>query len=184
MEMFVSSVIIFGGNFAPRGYAFCAGQLLPIQQYTALFSLLGINYGGNGTSNFALPDLQGRMAVGSGTGPGLDPVEIGEAEGANTAFLTSNEMPAHTHLTTINVAPIDGTTNVPASTLMLAQQLETTNLVPFNGYTPSSGGTAVKLNPAAMAIQPSGSSTPFSVMQPYLGVNYLICMEGIFPARN
>jgi microcystin-dependent protein len=183
MEMFIASVVIFGGNFAPRNFLFCAGQLLPIRQYTAVFSLLGVNFGGDGTVTFGLPDLRGRMVVGSGTGPGLDPVDIGQADGANTTYMTSLEMPAHSHVTTINAAPIEATAAVPTSALILAQQLEPSNTSPFSGYAPLAT-PLVKLNPAALTILPSGGASPFGVMQPYLGVNYLICMEGIFPARN
>lgn len=165
-EPFLGSIILFGGNFAPRGWAFCNGQLLPIAQNTALFSLLGTTYGGNGQTTFALPDLRSRVPVHFGQGPGLSSYSLGQSAGAETITLTQAEMPAHAH--TQPASNANQTTNRP------------------NGAVPAKGGVYAgatdgsQLDPTT----PVGGSQPHSNLQPYLAMNYIIALEGIYPSRN
>ncbi|NML07436.1 tail fiber protein [Sphingomonas sp. G-3-2-10] len=183
-EPFIAEIRAFGFNFAPRGWMMCNGQLLAIAQNTALFSLLGTTYGGNGQTNFALPDLRGRsmISAGGGQGPGLSPYSLGEQIGTETVTLISTEMPAHNH--TANAA-IDTTGNANMVTVPTAG-------VQLTRYAPASGiGAAwntppitnpVLLNP--QMVQPAGGGQPHSNQQPYLTLIYCIAVEGIFPARN
>jgi microcystin-dependent protein len=167
-EPFLAEIKMFGGNFAPRGYAFCDGQILSIAQNTALFSLLGTTFGGNGQTTFALPDLRGRVPVHVGQGPGLSSVDLGQTGGAETTTLTVNNMPAHNHLASSSQAAASATRpsgNVPSA---------------GGGYTASSDGST--LNPAF--IQNTGGSQPFDTHQPFLGVNFIIALQGIFPSRS
>ncbi len=167
-EPFIAQITLFAGNFAPRGWAFCSGQILPINQNTALFSLLGTTYGGNGQTTFALPDLRGRVAIQPGQGPGLSPVNLGEAGGSETETLTVNQLPSHNHLAGVTQGA--QTSTRPAGGVPSAG----------GAYAAASDGST--MNPAF--IQPTGGSQPFDVRQPYLGVNYIIALEGIFPSRN
>ena len=165
---FLGQISLFGFNFAPRGWAFCQGQILSIAQNTALFSLLGTTYGGNGQTTFALPDLRGRVPVGQGQGPGLPNVSLGEVSGEPTHTLISTEIPAHSH--TLYAFSTTGTETVPA------------NGVPANtqGSVNATADTAF----ATAAVAPAGGSQPHNNMQPYLGLNFSIAIEGIFPSRN
>ena len=165
-EPFLGSIIMFGGNFAPRGWALCNGQILPIAQNTALFSLLGTTYGGNGQTTFALPDLRGRVPVHPGQGPGLSSYSLGQSAGAESITLTAAEMPAHTHSQPATNA--DQNTNRP------------NGAVPARGgvYAGSTDGSAFDATTVA------GGSQPHSNLQPYLAVNYIIALEGIYPSRN
>lgn len=180
MDEYLGIVKLFAGNFAPQGWMFCNGAILSIQQYTALFSLLGTTYGGNGTTTFALPNLMGRVAVGAGNGAGLPAVTPGQAAGTATATLTNSNMPAHTH----GQQFLSGaaTTPTPATNLSLAQANGT---VPGTGDSTTtniygSAGTAVAGGQTAAA----GGNQPFSIMPPYLGMNYIICVNGLFPSRS
>jgi microcystin-dependent protein len=168
-EPFLGQIYLVPYNFAPRGFAFCAGQILPIAQNTALFSLLGTTYGGNGQTTFALPDLRGRVPVGTGQGPGLSNIDLGQVGGSETATLTQNQLPAHNHLASATQAT--GTSTRPSSQFPAAGQAI---------YGAPSDGTT--LNPAF--IQNAGGSQPFSIRSPYLGLNYVIALQGIFPSRN
>jgi microcystin-dependent protein len=168
-EPFLGQIYLVPYNFAPRGFAFCAGQILPIAQNTALFSLLGTTFGGNGQTTFALPDLRGRVPVGTGQGPGLSSINLGELAGSETATLTQSQMPAHGHLAGVSQAAAGSTR--PA------------NQVPATGpasYGPTPDGST--FNPAF--VQSTGGGQPFSIRSPYLGLNYVIALEGIFPSRN
>ncbi|MDQ6726377.1 MAG: tail fiber protein [Actinomycetota bacterium] len=167
-DPFLGEIRLVPYNFAPRGWAFCQGQILAISQNTALFSLLGTTYGGNGQTTFALPDLRGRGAVSSGQGPGLSNISLGQVAGSETVTLTQGQMPAHGHLA--------GASNGAAGGSRPAGQ------VPAAGgaYAASSDGST--LNPAF--IQNTGGSQPFPIRSPYLGLNYIIALEGIFPSRN
>ncbi len=177
MEGYLAQIIMFAGNFAPRSWAFCQGQILSIAQNTALFSLLGTTYGGNGQTTFALPDLQGRVPVGTGQGPGLSNIVLGEVGGTSTTTLSINNMPQHNHSLVVNVAVSDTTAGstegdgkilgAPASNIFTA---------PGN----ASGNMGGVTNTVGIA----GGSQPFNNMQPYLGMNYVICLEGIYPSRN
>ncbi|KAB7731172.1 phage tail protein [Rudanella paleaurantiibacter] len=173
MEGYIAQIIMFAGNFAPRSWAFCNGQILSIAQNTALFSLLGTTYGGNGQTTFALPDLRGRVPVGTGQGPGLPAVNLGQMAGTPTHTLISTEMPAHNH--SLNASSQTGNTAAPANAFLAA----TGSLDPEYRSTLDS---AVPLGTNSMSVV--GGSQPHNNMQPYLGINFIICMEGIFPARN
>jgi microcystin-dependent protein len=181
MEGFIAEIRYFGGNFAPRNWAFCNGQILSIAQNTALFSLLGTTYGGNGQTTFALPDFRGRVAVGTGQGPGLSSYSLGEQTGAQSFTILANNLPAHTH-------PFTG------SVTMNGNAAEGNSDAPQNDYPASQAGTplyATASNGSFMgAMQhnlgttPTGSQTPVSNLMPVLGLNYVICLFGIFPSRN
>jgi len=172
-DPFVAEIRMFGFNFAPTGWAQCNGQLLPISQNTALFSLLGTFYGGDGKSTFALPNLQGSVPVHQGQGQGLSERFLGEQSGAQFVTLLTSEIPVHTHSWSANAAP--ATLNVPGNDRTLAR---------------ASGGTAYKagVNPnvqlAPEALSPAGGSLPHNNMMPYLTVNFCIALQGVFPARQ
>jgi microcystin-dependent protein len=172
-EPFLGEIRMFGGNFAPRGWAFCAGQLLPISQNTALFSILGTTYGGNGQTTFALPDLRGRAPVNSGQGPGLSNYDLGQQGGAETVTLISTEIAAHTH---------------PFSPPSSSSAQNTTLTDPINAY-PGAPGTPTYANATDGAMAPgntgpAGGSQPHQNLPPYLCVSFIIALEGIFPSRN
>lgn len=172
MEGYIAEVRLFAGNFAPRGWAFCQGQILSIAQNTALFSLLGTTYGGNGQTTFGLPDLRGRVAVGPGQGPGLPPINLGQVAGAPTHTLIITEIPAHNH--TLNGVTEPGDVASPAGAFLAGT----------GGLDPEyrASGTTVGMAPQSIGV--AGGSQPHNNMQPYLGLNYIICMEGIYPSRN
>jgi len=178
MEGYLAQIIMFAGNFAPRGWAFCQGQILSIAQNTALFSLLGTTFGGNGQTTFALPDLRGRVPVGTGQGPGLASVTLGEVAGEPTHTLISTEMPAHNHLVGVNATGQANSANPNGNVLGIGKVPSSSETL--NMY--SSSGASTNLAPAAITI--AGGSQPHNNMQPYLGMNYVICLEGIFPSRN
>jgi microcystin-dependent protein len=194
---FIGSVFLFAGNFAPRYWALCSGQLLPINQNQALFSILGTTYGGNGQTTFALPNLKGRVAIGPGQGYGLDDVVLGEMGGANSLVLTTSNLPAHTHVPTVTA----GTGASPSATLNAVSEVGNTTTPSGNylaankaitnaGYNAS--GTSVELDAESIKITPLptvtvgsiGSSTAINLMQPYLGLTYIIALQGIFPSRD
>ncbi len=227
MDAFMGTIMAVGFNYAPRGWLFCNGQTVPISQNSAMFALLGTMYGGDGQVTFGIPDLRGRVAVGSqGNGPGLTPIAQGEragvnnvtiiANGAVSISLTSANLPAHTHPATLSLTGLTATTTLQASTASTGG-----GFIPQdNGYL---GGTTGGSPPAAAIYQPTGTAPTApvnlaglntvvggsgtvsvgantgggqplaapvqtqaltSIMQPYLGLNYIIAMEGIFPARN
>ena len=171
-EPFLGSIVLFCGNFAPRGWALCDGQLLSIAQNTALFSILGTTFGGNGTTNFALPDLRGRVPVHPGSGPGLSPYSLGEVLGTENVTLLVNQMPAHNHAV---AAPCsDGAPSSPSPVgAVLANQDQT----PFY----AASGTAAM---AAGTSTTAGGSLPHENRQPLLAINFIIALEGIFPSRS
>lgn len=171
-DPFVAEIRIFPFNFAPRGWAWCDGQLLPLSQNTALFSLLGTTYGGNGKSNFALPDLQGRAPMQPGQGPGLSLHDLGETGGSETVTLLESEIPAHSHQMRANVLDA-GDTSVISPNASLAL---------------SSGGTFYQDTPnttAAMeALAPAGGDQPHNNLMPYLTFYFCIALQGVFPPRG
>ncbi len=171
MDPFVAEIRIFPFNFAPKGWAFCDGQLLPISQNTALFSLLGTTYGGDGKSNFALPDLQGDAPMHPGQGPGLSLHDLGETGGSETVTLLESEIPAHSHQLRADNQDI-ADTNVVGPNASLAE---------------SSNGTlyqnASNVTMSDNAVAPAGGGQPHNNMQPYLTLNFCIAMQGIFPPR-
>ena len=172
-EPFIGQIITTGFNFAPLGYALCDGQILSIAQNTALFSLLGTTYGGNGQTTFALPDLRGRVPLHQGQGPGLTNRVMGEVAGEENHTLISTEMPMHNHLfMTNNVAGGIGQPN--------GQFLSATSDNNTVFYRPTSDGST--LNPQSIGL--AGGSQPHNNMQPYLVISFSIALEGIFPSRN
>ena len=175
-DQFVAEIRIFACNFAPVGWALCNGQLLPISQNTALFSLIGTYYGGNGTSNFALPNFQGRAALCQGNGPGLTPRNLGETDGTENETLLLSQLPTHSHA--INCSNTTGSSPSPGGNVLAASGIDR-NLVMYNNAT--SGGI-MTMNPAQLSI--SGSGQPHNNMSPYLTLNFCIALQGIYPARN
>jgi microcystin-dependent protein len=199
MEGYIGEVRNFAGTFAPMGWSFCQGQQMSIANYQALYALIGTTYGGDGVTVFNLPDLRGRVAVGTGQGPGMSNVNLGTLAGVENAALTVNNLPAHNHVvgatnptfaTSVNSA--EAILNAPAAGMSIASA----------GYIPPSGSfvqnlgfnnatPAVALNSGTVDtssitanISAVGGSIPHNNMQPYLAVNFIICIEGIFPSRN
>lgn len=184
-EPYIGTIQAYGFNYAPRGWQTCQGQILSIAQSSALFSLLGTIYGGNGQTTFALPNLSGRVPNGQGQGPGLSPYSIGQLGGVESTTLTSQQMPAHTHAGTLSASTTVGATSAPAAGNFLgapAGQDETSlNPVAVTVYVPAAG-TSVALG--GLAIGAAGGNQPFSLLQPYLTINWSIAIDGIFPSRN
>ena len=172
-DPFVAEIRIFPFNFAPKGWAWCDGQLLPLSQNTALFSLLGTTYGGHGKSNFALPDLQGRAPMHPGQGPGLSLHDLGETGGSETVTLLESEIPAHSHAMRALGDPAD--VQAPSSVVTLAR---------------SSGGSAYSTTTSGLAsmadqaLAPAGGDAPHNNMQPYLTFYFCIALQGVFPPRT
>jgi microcystin-dependent protein len=172
MNPYLGEIRIFGGSFAPKGWALCDGQLLSISSNTALFSILGTTYGGDGRTTFALPNLQSRVPVHWGQGPGLSTYTIGHAAGVENVTLNQQQMPQHNH--TMGTLSAPGTTNRP-NTQLLAQPTSG-NLY---GPAPSDGSA---LNQAAISM--TGGNQPHANLEPYLVMNFIIAVQGIFPSRN
>lgn len=172
-DPFVAEIRIFGFNFAPKGWAFCNGQLLPLSQNTALFALLGTTYGGDGKSTFALPDMQGNIPVHPGQGPGLSLHDLGEMGGSETVTLLESEIPAHTHAWRDHDLDL-GELNAPSNVRSLAQSANASI------YTPAAALTQMNFQALAVA----GGSLPHNNMMPYLTLNYCIALQGVFPPRG
>lgn len=172
-EPFVAEIFMGGMNFAPRGYATCQGQLLPIAQNTALFSLLGTTFGGNGQTTFALPDLRGRVPMGWGQGPGLSPRDLGETGGEENTTLLVTQIPAHNHL--LNASSEAGDSSVPTGKVLA-------NTGALDKEYRTLGASTVQLN--ASSISATGGNQPHNNLQPFLVLNFYIAVEGIFPSRN
>jgi microcystin-dependent protein len=171
-DPFVAEIRIFPFNFAPKGWAWCDGQLLPLSQNTALFSLLGTTYGGNGKSNFALPDLQGRAPMHPGQGPGLSLHDLGETGGSETVSLLESETPSHSHTLRANTLdPAD--TNIPGPSASFAQATG------GGLYQPAQNGFM-----AAEVAAPAGGDQPHNNMMPYLTFYFCIALQGVFPPRT
>lgn len=171
-DPFVAEIRIFPFNFAPQGWAFCNGQLLPISQNTALFSLLGTTYGGNGQSTFALPNLQGRAPLHPGQGPGLSLYTLGETGGSETVTLLQSEMPSHAH--TMRASPDPAELQSPSPARVLARSAP--------GFAYAAGATGATL--AGEALAPAGGDLPHNNLMPYLTLNFNIALQGIFPPRS
>jgi microcystin-dependent protein len=172
-DPFVAEIRIFPCNFAPRGWAWCDGQILPLSQNTALFSLLGTTYGGNGKSNFALPNLQGSAPMHPGQGPGLSLHDLGEASGTATVTLLESEIPGHNHQVGAQNIPLGGVVTPAGNTL----------------NRPASGNLYNDANPAptamsGQALAPAGGDLPHNNMQPYLTFYFNIALQGVFPPRG
>ena len=195
MEVFIGTIQPFAFNFAPRNWAFCAGQLLPISQYQALFALIGTTYGGDGTQTFKLPDLQGRLPIGQGNGPGLSQRLIGDVDGVESVMATQANLPTHTHSTaalavsaavqladtasnpvtapTATHAFIGASGGGPGSASIFSDQ-QGASPVPLNGVSTSLTGTL------ALA----GQGLPMDTMNPFLVINFSIALNGVFPSRD
>ena len=187
MEPFIGMIVMFGGNFAPRGWALCDGTLLSISQYQALFSILGTTYGGDGRTTFALPPMRGRVPMHAGSGPGLTTRRLGEKSGVENVTLNTNQIPSHTHGITIteanlNVVREDGNTAEPAGAV-IANVSPDTNMAYNNASLPDATAKAGSISVAASATH-TGGSQHHTNMQPYLVVNFIIALQGTYPSRN
>lgn len=180
-DPFIAQIEMFGGNFAPRGYAFCDGALLSISQNTALFSILGTTYGGDGRVTFGLPDLRGRIPVHAGNGPGLTQRRLGQKSGAETTTLTINQMPSHTHLPTVETLGATATaanTSDPTNAAVAAVMTYSNDLLdPLNAD--MQAGSVEHPAPGATG----GGQSHFN-MAPFQAINFIIALVGIFPSRN
>ena len=180
MEGVIGFTTLFAGNFAPQAWAFCAGQTINIASNTALFSIVGTTYGGNGTTTFMLPNLRGRTVIGVGQGPGLSSYSLGQIGGAELLTLTAQQMPAHAH-------PIPYTiTQNSSSGATTAVPTNNTYGNDNSGGTPYAAPANVALKPFAgnIVMNNAGSGFPLATMNPFLGLNYIICQFGVYPARN
>jgi microcystin-dependent protein len=206
MEGMIGEIRLFAGNFSPKAWTYCAGQTMAISSNTALFSILGTTYGGNGTTTFGIPDLRGRVAIGAGSGSGLTPRTLGEMGGAPTTTISLLQMPAHIHAlsgggtvalsgsatATMNVNQTLGDLGTPDGNY-LGMDMSGNNI-----YNPSSGNPVGVMNSGAITVNTSGLTAelptmqtsvtgvgiPFNNMQPYTGMSYILCMYGVFPPRN
>ncbi len=172
MDPFLGEILLFAGNFAPRGWAYCEGQLLPISQYSALFSILGTTYGGDGRTTFALPDLRGRAPISPGNGPGLSSYRLGQKGGAESHTLTIANLPSHNHTVTTTMDADPGTTSTPGPGLVPAEASE-------DIYGP--GTSAVSTDHVSTL---AGGNQAVSNMPPFLALNYIIALQGTFPSRS
>lgn len=202
----IGEIRLFAGNFSPKAWTYCAGQTMAIASNTALFSILGTTYGGNGTTTFGIPDLRGRVAIGAGNGPGLTPRALGELGGTVTTTLTTLQMPMHVHVIgSGGVVALSGSANAVMNVNQTTGDLSTPdgNFLGFdssgnNIYNTSAGSPtgvlnqgAISVNVSGLAVEmptmqtlPTGSGAPFNNLQPYLGMSYILCMYGVFPPRN
>lgn len=180
MEGTMAVVTPVAYDFTPRYWLPCNGQILAISTNTALFSLLGTTYGGNGVQTFGLPDLRGRVAVGTGTGQGLQTVTLGEVTGTESATVTMGSMPSHNHNGSVTITPRVG------ATAEVANASDSYPGTVANGYASTPTPATFLNGPTVVStiIGPTGSSAPFEILTPYVTVNYVICCQGIFPSRN
>lgn len=186
-EPFLAQIIMFGGNFAPRSWAYCDGQLLPISQYTALFSILGTTYGGDGRTTFALPDLRGRVPIHAGSGPGLSTYRLGDRGGVEDVTLNTTQIPAHSHAATATSTASmlaesrEGTVSTPAGNMLAAGS---------NIFRPNARTDDVAMDPAMVSVETSvqtqnaGGNLSHTNLQPFLSVHYIIALQGLFPSRS
>lgn len=174
-DYFLGQLIEVGNNFCPRGWIEANGQILSIAQSTALFSLLGTTYGGNGQTTFALPDVRGRMVLNQGQGPGLQPYSLGQVAGVESQVLTINQLASHSHQAVIQTVNQGAATNVPfRNAFAVTSDFQYSSVVQFDGA----------LNAATLAVQKTGGSDAVANMSPFLVNRYCIALEGIFPSRN
>ena len=181
---FVAEIRIWACNFAPRGWAMCNGQLMPLSQNTALFSLLGTTYGGDGKSTFALPNMQGCVPVQQGQGPGLSLYDLGESDGSETHVLLSTEIPIHSHMLTADTS--FASTADPTNAIYMRGQW---NAPPNSGnvptYTAQAPNTMIGTsNPNGLGIGTAGGSLPHNNLMPYMTLNFCIALQGVFPPRS
>ena len=171
-EPFIGEIIMFGGNFNPRGWQLCNGQLLSISQNTALFSILGTTFGGNGTSTFGLPDMRGRRPIHAGTGPGLSNYTLGEQGGTENVTLLLNNLPAHSH--SVNVNGGGANSDSPKGNVLAKASSPVYSTAGPDGSSIMNQGT----------IGVTGSNIPVAILNPYLCVNFIIAVQGVLPSRN
>jgi microcystin-dependent protein len=181
MEGTIAEIRMFAGNFAPTTWAICQGQIMSIAQNTALFALLGTTYGGNGQTTFALPDYRGRSPFGVGQGPGLPDLQLGEVSGSESTTLINSNLPAHNHIITTNSTNVGGKAERPGTT-DLPQGNYHSILAGSSPYSSTTDGTMAALPNPTLGI--SGGNQPFANRPPFLGINFIICLQGIFPSRN
>ncbi|MBO9566677.1 MAG: phage tail protein [Niastella sp.] len=181
-DQYLANVAIFAGNFAPRGWALCQGQLISIAQNSALFSLIGTIYGGDGQVTFALPDLRSRVAIHQGQAPGRPNYVLGQVGGVENVTLVVGQLPAHTH-------PFVSAAGAPTVNTTAGTVSDPTNAVPAlvsgtNAYAAASTGNVMATFTCNTNTVATGQNQPFAIQSPYLAMNYVICTEGIFPSRN
>ena len=189
MDPMLASIMIFAGNFAPRGWSFCDGQLLAISSNTALFSLLGTTYGGDGRTTFALPDLRGRAPIGPRHGPGLSTYALGQRGGVETVTLNLLQIPSHSHTTTVTEGsaflPVNTTDGDADSTSPAAGVLANTGDDLYASGTPNGNyPAAAPVVGTQVVVHPNGGSQWHTNIQPFLSINYIIAMQGYFPSRS
>lgn len=181
MEGTIAEIRMFAGTFAPKNWAFCRGQVMPIASNTALFSIVGTTYGGNGTTTFALPDYQGRASIGAGQGPGLSEYVLGEKLGTESNVLSPVNMAAHSHAVT-------GTVSIGSNSEDPNRDSPTAAVPTLSGgpmlYSTTTDNSLMAPATQNLTTGLTGNAGPYSKLQPYLGMNYIICLYGIFPSRN
>ncbi|SCX82222.1 phage tail protein [Alkaliphilus peptidifermentans] len=173
MDPFIGEIRIFAGNFPPKDWAFCDGQILQISQNTALYSVIGNRYGGDGGTTFALPNLRGKTPMSYGQGPGLTNRQIGSTGGSSTVTLTNSQLPNHNHIpqcTTTTGTPVTNPENAVFTNI--------------RGRQPAAYTTTPNVNMAPQVVQPAGGGEPHENMQPYLGLSFIIALRGIYPSRS
>lgn len=173
-DPYIGQIYLVGYAFAQRGFALCEGQLIAISQNTALFSLIGTQFGGNGTQTFALPDLRGRVAIGQGSGINVSPRTIGQMGGSETTTLSTANLPSHTHSAALMAEDTPASASTPSGNLMAQANI----------YAPAGRGADVALNTASVTVGATGGNQPAQTMPPFLVLNYEIALQGIFPSRS
>ncbi|MGE6434667.1 phage tail protein [Shewanella baltica] len=197
-DPFIGQISMFAGNFAPRGWAFCNGQLLSVSQNSALFAILGTTYGGNGQTTFALPNLQGRVPVHQGQSPGMSQYNLGQTGGTENVTLTANELPAHVHSVALNgtgntsvalgASSANGNTAIPGPATVPAKVVS--GLTALNAFSTTAPDTTLSPATATTTVNVNGNTgiagnnMPVHIVQPYQVVNFIIALEGLFPSRN
>lgn len=184
MDPFLAEIIMFGGNFAPRGWAKCDGQLLPIASYSALFSILGTMYGGDGRTTFGLPDMRGRTPIGVGNGPGLSDYRQGPGGGHEDVYLNITNLPSHNHSA---VGTTKGSFLPPTGGASLTNPSGANFSGVFGGdnlYTTNATNVMMASNNVAVTVGNTGGNMPFSVVQPWCAVQFIIALQGVFPSRS
>lgn len=192
-QSYIGAISGWAPTFAPRNWAFCQGQLLPVNQNVALYSIVGTTYGGNGQTTFGLPNLQGRVPIGAGQSPGTSQHPLGQQGGQENVTLTQLQMPAHNHATTVTASA-----NLPASSAAATTATPTAGSVLASAtgtygrdnldvkiYAPAPGSVSVPLSTTAtVTVGATGGNQPFSILQPFTVINYIICLQGLFPPRD
>ncbi len=181
-DPFIGTIIMFGGNFAPRGWALCDGQLLSIASYSSLFSILGTTYGGDGRTTFGLPEMRGRVPVHQGNGPGVPPYNLGQKGGTATNTLTTTNIPSHSHTLFASNAVADANKLTKSAKAGPALKNANLNIWDNNFQASATAGLKNKMHPKVIGA--TGGGQAVNNMQPYLAVNFIIALQGIYPSRN